>query len=429
MNYVVNYLSAALGTSMKIVVDTGFTGESTIFSTNNPKCVLHYGSKTVDGIFNVFAHGLLFETSIRQQEPDVFKQSGQFLLYTAPSGFDLPFDPFSAVFYLLSRYEEYNPYKPDRYGRFEADQSLAYRHDFLEEPVVDQWVQLFGNALKLRFPKLTITTHEFCYVSTFDVDNPWAFLNRGFFRTAGGILKEAINLNIRTLRVRLKVLSGKCADPYDNYDYIRQTEQKFGFKSLFFFLAGDYGGKDVNYALRTSRFKDLLDELKSDHTIGIHPSFKSNRNRVLLNEELARFSRILGKMPEISRQHFLMISFPHTYRQLISVGIQGDYSMGYASRIGFRAGTSKAFRFYDLQNEQETSFTIHPFLVMDVTLKQYLNHTPDEALERITGLVEKIRAVNGTFTSLWHNESLSEQGVWKGWRRVWEGMVKNSCGF
>jgi len=29
---------------------------------------------------------------------------------------DYPFDIFSAVFYLLSRYEEYLPYKKDMYG-------------------------------------------------------------------------------------------------------------------------------------------------------------------------------------------------------------------------------------------------------------------------------------------------------------------------
>jgi hypothetical protein len=108
------------------------------------------------------------------------------------------------------------------------------------------------------------------------------------------------------------------------------------------------------------------------------------------------------------------------------MGLKEDHSMGYASGIGFRAGTSRPYRFYDLGFESETNLLVHPFIVMDVTLQQYLGLKPDEALERISRIIEKVKAVNGIFTSLWHNESLSESGVWKGWKRVFEGMV-NYC--
>jgi hypothetical protein len=126
----------------------------------------------------------------------------------------------------------------------------------------------------------------------------------------------------------------------------------------------------------------------------------------------------------ISRQHYLMLSFPHTYQQLQKLGIREDYSMGYAANSGFRAGTFTPFRFYDLTTECETTLVIHPFAVMDVTLRHYLKLTPDDALERIKQLIDKVRKVDGTFTSLWHNESLSEHGVWKGWRGIFEGMVE-----
>ena len=82
------------------------------------------------------------------------------------------------------------------------------------------------------------------------------------------------------------------------------------------------------------------------------------------------------------------------------------------------------FRFYDLMDECETQLLIHPFILMDVTLRQYLGLNPGEAIIRINRLVEKVKAVNGIFTSLWHNESLSEQGVWRGWRRVFESMIE-----
>ena len=223
--------------------------------------------------------------------------------------------------------------------------------------------------------------------------------------------------------MKLDVLRGKRPDPFDTYAYIREMENRYGFRSLFFFLYGNYGRYDNNYSLHNVHFRNLLEHLKQERVIGIHPSYKSNSHEHLLKAEADSFTRLLGKKPEISRQHFLILKLPYTYRQLIKLGIQEDYSMGYASDCGFRAGTSMPFRFYDLADECETPLLIHPFAIMDVTLRQYLGLDTAAASHRINQLIEKTRAVHGTFTSLWHNESLSEEGIWRGWRRVFEGMA------
>lgn len=100
--------------------------------------------------------------------------------------------------------------------------------------------------------------------------------------------------------------------------------------------------------------------------------------------------------------------------------------MGYASQVGFRAGTCTPFFWYDLPLEKQSHLKIHPFAVMDVTLRQYLKLTTQQADDLIAKLLTDVKMVNGTFSSLWHNESLSETGVWKGWRSVYENMMKNS---
>ena len=43
----------------------------------------------------------------------------------------LPFDPFSASFYMLSRYEEYISKKRDKFGRFRVEDSIAFKNNFL----------------------------------------------------------------------------------------------------------------------------------------------------------------------------------------------------------------------------------------------------------------------------------------------------------
>jgi len=61
---------------------------------------------------------------------------------------------------------------------------------------------------------------------------------------------------------------------------------------------------------------------------------------------------------------------------------------------------------------------------MDVTLRQYLRLDADEAVEKIREIMNKVKKVNGTFISVWHNESLSDKGVWQGWRKVFEETVR-----
>jgi hypothetical protein len=421
--YIATYLESALGVSVRLSDKPVPAPEKTNESDRACKCLINHSSTPINGAFNIYATGLLHETTIRPINPGVVKQQGQTLLFPAPPGFSLPFDVFSAAFYLLSRYEEYLPYKPDRHGRFEANQSLAYRHNFLDDPVVDQWLEMLKNALIISYPELHFPRRSFRYVSTIDTDSAWAYLHKGPVRTAGGLFKNIIRLNAPALRMQLDVLRGKRPDPYDTYAYIRKMENRYGFRSLFFFLFGNYGRYDTNYSLYNVHFRSLLDNLKTERVIGIHPSYKSNRHEHLLKAEVDCFTRLLGKKPEMSRQHFLILKLPYTYRQLIKLGIQEDYSMGYASDCGFRAGTSMPFRFYDLPEEHETPLLIHPFVVMDVTLIQYLGLNAAAAADRINLLIEKVKTVNGTFTSLWHNESLSEQGVWRGWRSVFEGMA------
>jgi len=39
-------------------------------------------------------------------------------------------------------------------------------------------------------------------------------------------------------------------------------------------------------------------------------------------------------------------------------------------------------------------------------------------------IIDKVKKVNGTFISLWHNESLSEKWRWKGWRIVYDRLLE-----
>ena len=84
------------------------------------------------------------------------------------------------------------------------------------------------------------------------------------------------------------------------------------------------------------------------------------------------------------------------------------------------------FPWFDLIANKETALTVHPVIVMDSTLLSYLRLSTAQALEKIDSLRNEVRLNGGQFTSLWHNETVAERGIWKGWREVWLYCLRNN---
>jgi hypothetical protein len=61
---------------------------------------------------------------------------------------------------------------------------------------------------------------------------------------------------------------------------------------------------------------------------------------------------------------------------------------------------------------------------MEGTLRDYMHLKPEAAIEYAKKLINEVKAVNGTFISIWHNESLSNQMRWKDWREVYINIIE-----
>jgi hypothetical protein len=342
-------------------------------------------------------------------------------------GGTLPFDVFSASFYFLSRYEEYFPFQADDHQRFPAELSLQHQLGILQTPIIDNWALILKNILAKKFPSLNFGKRKFKFLPTIDVDRAYHFKSSGFVKNTARIIKAAVNLNTEKIVDIIKTGLGQ-SDPFDTYAYLAALHQQYKLQPIFFFLLAQHGHEefDQNVNPNDELLKTLIAEVAQFAQIGIHPSYASNTIHKKIGEELLTLQQITNKKIDCSRQHFLKIHLPDTYLQLIKAGINHDYSMGYASQVGFRAGTCTSFFWYDLQLEKQSHLKVHPFAVMDVTLQQYLKLSPEQASTKIEELLSNVKLVDGTFCSLWHNESLSETGKWKGWKAVYEGMIKSS---
>lgn len=384
-----------------------------------------YGPQAIGDNPHFSAAKILFEKGITDQNISAFNFEGVPSLFKVnDTASALPYDPFAAAFFLVSRYEECLPHLRDHYDRFEAEQSIAYKFGFLHQPVVDHWSIQLSEVLKKKWPQFKFKQRNYRYISTIDIDNAFAYKNKGFLRTIGALAKAGLNRNYSEIKKRVEVIAGSGHDPYDTYDFQLEIKKKYGLEVIYFFLLADYGLNDKNVPHYSSEFQSLIKHLADYGKIGIHPGFGSNKKKGQVKVEKERLENIIHRKVVRSRQHFLILHLPQTYRTLIDLDITEDHTMGYAQCTGFRAGTCTPYPFYDLDLEVETPLTVFPFAVMDATLKYYMNMKPEESLQHIDDLVRQVKAVNGTFISLWHNETLSDEGLWAGWRSVYEHLVK-----
>ena len=385
---------------------------------------ISYGDQPVGDEIFIYASKLLFEKGIEDQQISVFEWNGVKAFFATHPKYIFPFDPFAASFYLVSRYEEYLPHLRDSHDRYDTTESLAYQKNFLHKPLVNIYALMIRDLLKSKYPSITFPEKKYRFISTIDIDNAWAYLEKGFMRTSGAYARSILHLNFEEVIERTKVLLGTEKDPYDTYDLQFDLQRKYKFRSIYFFLLSEYGVNDKNVPVDSRKFRSLIKSIADYAETGIHPSYGSNKNPSRLKKELNELSKILKREVTKSRQHFLILKLPETYRRLIELDITDDYTMGYALQVGFRASICSPFYFYDLDNEQITNLKIHPFAVMDATLKYYMKVQPSDAMNYILPLIEEVRKVNGDFVSLWHNESLSENKLWAGWREVYEKMVE-----
>jgi len=388
---------------------------------------LAYGTCLATNELFLASSGLLFETGISGKELRYFDFEGSKAFFPVYDGGSfLPFDVFSASFFLVSRYEEYLPHLRDIHGRFQARTSEAFKQGFLRRPLVNIWALIIKEKLLARYPGMKFGVRTFRFLPTYDIDAAYSFRHKGFTRAIGGFLKSLQQGKISELKQRARVLLGFERDPFDTFTLQFEWQKKYDLNPVYFILFADYGLNDKNIPVNNRYFQALIKAIGDYAEVGIHPSYGSNRQLEKLGEEIARLSKILRREITCSRQHFLKLELPTTYRNLINLDITKDYSMGFASEPGFRAGICDPFNFFDLDLDIETNLRVYPFAVMDGTLNDYMKLKPEQAYTNIEPMLKEVKSVGGMFMSLWHNESLSDAGRWKGWLPVYEELLKGA---
>lgn len=362
---------------------------------------INYSDISFEAGLTIIPHSILSTQGIGNVELSLNRWKKTFIIFYNQPGAKIPFDIFSAVFFFISRYEEYLPFTPDRHGRFPAALSLAGKYAFLQQPVVDLWLLHFRELLP--FP---VNTHRADWEATMDVDMIWKYLNKKPSVQRWGIIKDILKLNLKGLRERQQVLKQQIPDPFDCFDEIRSCIGK----EVRYFILTSLGLTrfDRNTAPDHPGFQKKIRILSNGTNMGIHPSYYAVIRKSVGNE-INALSEVLGDDIYHSRQHFIRLSLPETYRQLLEAGIREDFTMGYPEVNGFRAGTSLPFYWYDLSKEEPTQLFIHPFVYMDATQLFYGRQEQREQLAEMERIAYQVKSSHGRFIGIWHNYILGDQ--------------------
>ncbi|MCE3259976.1 MAG: hypothetical protein K0S12_1617 [Bacteroidetes bacterium] len=370
---------------------------------------LNYSGNDFKDAVNIEPHSILFDYGIKDYSIEVINNQRFFRLFFRNSSQEIPFDLLAAAFWLLTRYEEYLPHKTDQFNRFQYKSSLAYQYDFLEVPVINVWLQELKKVLSEKFPELRLKQRAYNFVSTIDIDNAFKYKYKGLVRTIAGYVSDMLRNDSAGVRNRTSILLNRNKDPFDCYDFLIRTNSEYQISAIYFLLLGDYGMNDKNHSASDLRFQSLIKHLGDYAAIGIHPSFGSTNNLQQLKVEVSRLSNIIHRQVIKSRQHFSMLKFPQTYQFLLQAGIGEDYSMGYTNINGFRASYCFPFKWYSLDDEQETSLLVHSFSITENTLKFYSDKEKKDFIELAQPLIGQVKKAGGEMISIFHNDSFDEK--------------------
>lgn len=334
---------------------------------------------------------------------------GDDCLERTPAGWNCGADIFASAFFLLSRWEESLIEEKDPHGRVSEDAMYLVKHNLYHRPLADEYAEFLKNML-MSAGYNNFKKPEYQAVFTHDADTLYYYGGFGKLLrlSIGDILKrKSFSMLRRTWQGYYDLKRGAKTDPSDTYDYLADISEKHYTKSHFYFIAGKKGESDLRYFINDTRVGELIRHIEQrGHKVGIHGSYDSFDKNGQLQAEIQRLNQLTAKPVLEGRQHFLRFAVPDTWRRWEAAGLKTDSTLGFRHRIGFRAGTAKAFKVFDIHERKAMNLNESPLIAMDVALLEAYPK-PEDGLKAVSDISEKIRRYGGNFVLLWHNDSFN----------------------
>ncbi|MDL2261909.1 hypothetical protein LJC11_00195 [Bacteroidales bacterium OttesenSCG-928-I21] len=216
-----------LKTSYKFTADLNEFVQSAIPS-------IWYSKEPIIGKPGIVATDMMLDKSI-VSEPKYSEFNETKILFPTEANMLPPFDLFAAVFWYVTRMEEYGFLPTNENFRFISSMSLGAKLNILQKPIVNIWVNLFTTELKKIYPNLEFDKPPYEYIPSIDVDSAYMFKHKGILRSTGGLLKDFLKADFKNIKTRLDVVFKQKSDPWFCFDKINELHEKYGKKNHVFF--------------------------------------------------------------------------------------------------------------------------------------------------------------------------------------------------
>ena len=337
------------------------------------------------------------------------------------------YDILGLCYWCLNRLEEIGSDDLDEHGRFDGTKSHAFKFNYLDRPIVDEWLdilfqgfQMVGLPIKKypKNPRISISH---------DVDVPSLYQYRSFLQLlrmgiSTLVKRQSARDIVNLVRFYRSNKSGfKEFDPFNTFDWIMDVSDKNNTKSTFFFQCGiSKAPIDCDYSLADPEITELIGRIVDrGHRLGLHPSYFAYENYNLSRDEFDFYKNYCGQngiklLKYAVRMHYLRISFNKTLSIFDDLGIEVDTTFGYPNLAGFRCGTCIPYTPFDPVRCEPFKVVMEPLILMEAAIiSPNFNDLSEQALKRAVSLKEKCYKVGGNFSVLWHNSSLLNQKLKK----------------
>lgn len=322
-------------------------------------------------------------------------------------------------FLLLSRMEEVLLGKQDLHGRMSYADSLQKYYGTIDVPIVDEYAMLLRREIQQAFPEIPILRRRPQLLPTHDLDVMFRFTEayRPLRSILGGDLLRRKNaaLAMESWREWCGTQRDRQQDPaLRACRTLANDSKENGLTSLFFLMGVGHEEKDFRYdCTDPDVVRCLRDLIDAGAEIGFHGGMGTGEDKMLFARQKQRAEEALHRPVTALRQHYLCFKADRTPMIWEENEITDDYTLTYYDREGFCCGTCHPYPLYDLDKDRVMRVTEHPLLVMDGTVRGYRGLTTQEASASMHALARRVRAVEGDFVLLWHNDNILCE--WKPW--------------
>lgn len=360
------------------------------------------------------------------------------LIIPISNGFRLQYDLLGLTYWMLARQEEVGRTDLDEHERFPATASHAFRHGYLERPIVDEWLHILWQVIARTWPSLPLKKPVFTIKVSHDVDNPSTCAFLPWYKVPRKLLGDLLKRRsprafINNIRVKLATSHRlHPADSYNTFDKIMDISEQHGLRSAFYFICINTDTHDATYLPEDPRIRSLMRRINErGHEIGLHPGYGSFQTPELISAAADRLRRILKEeglhQQELGgRMHYLRWEQPTTLRAWAAAEMTYDTTLSYADHAGFRCGTCFEYPAFDPLAKKSLPLRIRPLIAMECSIidPSYMNlGTGKAAKAKFLQLKSACQAVNGCFTLLWHNSSFTSATEWSLYKAI---LAENS---